>query len=85
LVDIGTELFAMASSCAYAHQLYTERDNSDDQTPIWLAGTFCTMSRRRIEDLFDKLGDDHSRELKLAKSVLDGDLRWLEEGVHTDY
>lgn len=80
LMEIGTELFAMSSTCSYA--LLKMSKMGDDETPKYLADVFCLASRRKIERLFDELSDnDDDKSVKLAKSVLNGDLQWMEEGV----
>jgi hypothetical protein len=84
LVNIGTELFAMSATCSYAIQKIKDEPELD-QTPKYLADVFCLASRRRIEAEFERLDDnDDAKNLKLAKSVLKGDVSWLEDGViHT--
>ena len=79
LMEIGTELFAMATTCSYAHRLREERG---DKTPIELAGVFCLQARRRVEALFHDLAhNDDPEENSLSKAVLKGELKWLEEGI----
>jgi len=80
LMEIGTELFAMASTCSYA-KLKMD-DDPGDTTPKYLADVFCLNAKRKIARLFDDLTDnDDEKENKLAKSVLKGDLQWLEKGI----
>jgi len=79
LMEIGTELFAMAATCSYAVSL--EKSRQDD-SPILLADYFCREAARRIEDHFRLLGNNDERMMNvLAKRVLAGDAKWLEEGV----
>jgi alkylation response protein AidB-like acyl-CoA dehydrogenase len=80
LMEIGTELFAMSTTCSYAKLKMDE--NHSDLTPQYLADVFCLNARRKIDRLFDDLTDnDDKKENKLAKSVLNGELKWLEEGI----
>ncbi len=80
LMEIGTELFAMAATCSYAHSLWN--NNKDDQSAIELAKHFCLLSRRRIAGHFDALSDNDDRSgNKVADRVLNGDCRWLEQGI----
>ncbi|HEY5715230.1 MAG TPA: acyl-CoA dehydrogenase [Psychromonas sp.] len=80
LMEIGTELFVMATTCSYAKLKMDE--NPDDMTPKYLADIFCLNGKRKIARLFDDLTDnDDKKENKLAKSVLKGDLKWLEKGI----
>ncbi|MCP4326767.1 MAG: DNA polymerase II [Alteromonadales bacterium] len=80
LMEIGTELFAMSATCSYAKSKLDVKP--DDLTPQYLADVFCLNSKRKVDRLFDELtnNDDH-KENKLAKSVLNGEMKWLEEGV----
>ncbi|HEY0637963.1 MAG TPA: acyl-CoA dehydrogenase family protein [Pseudonocardiaceae bacterium] len=78
IVDIGAELFAIVASCVRADQLRAEHGDS----PVELAGVFCEQSRRRVEELFDRLWDNTDGDDRaLAKAVLAGRHTWLEDGV----
>ncbi|NGX43216.1 MAG: putative acyl-CoA dehydrogenase FadE10 [Chlamydiae bacterium] len=80
LMEIGTELFAMAATCSYAASLHKEKP--EDRTPIQLADYFCNMAKRRIKQHFRTLADNDDRQAnKLAKSVMNDELKWLEEGI----
>ena len=81
LVDIGAELFAMASALAYADTIGRERPERRTEAKE-LAELFCTQARQRVETLFRELWsnvDDANRSA--AARVLDGRYLWLEEGV----
>jgi len=81
LVDIGAELFAMASALAYADTIGRERPERRTEAQE-LAELFCTQARQRVETLFRELWsnvDDANRSA--AARVLDGRYLWLEEGV----
>jgi alkylation response protein AidB-like acyl-CoA dehydrogenase len=76
IVDIGAELFAMTAACVRA-----QRERADDSA-VELADAFCRQARVRADQLFDELwrnADDTDRTL--ARDVLDGRYRWLEEGI----
>jgi len=80
LMDIGTELFAMSATCAYAEAM-AERDGESGD-PWMLADTFCRRARVRIgTHLRTPSGRDQRRANTLAEAVLDGRLQWLEEGI----
>jgi len=83
-VDVGAELYAMAASVAMAHA--QARRTPGDATPLELADLFCRNARRRVERAFHAVDDnDDVAGYALARSVLDGKMTWLEEGVfHTD-
>jgi alkylation response protein AidB-like acyl-CoA dehydrogenase len=81
LVDIGAELFAMASAVAYADTIGRERPERRAEA-LELAELFCTQAKQRVETLFHELWnnvDDANRSA--AARVLDGRYRWLEEGI----
>jgi len=81
LVDIGAELFAMASAVAYADTIGRERPERRTEAQE-LAELFCTQAKQRVETLFHELWnnvDDANRSA--AARVLDGRYRWLEEGI----
>ncbi|MGW0774949.1 acyl-CoA dehydrogenase family protein [Streptomyces sp. NPDC002835] len=77
IVDIGAELYAMSASCAYAEAL---TDHGD--TPAQLADAFCSQSRQRVTELFERLTHNtDAGDRGLARQVLDARFTWLEEGV----
>lgn len=80
LMEIGTELFAISATCSFATSKLQQ--NPEDLTPQYLADVFSLNSKRKIDRLFDELSNnDDNKEKKLAKSVLQGELKWLEQGV----
>jgi alkylation response protein AidB-like acyl-CoA dehydrogenase len=79
-VDVATELYAMSASVVMAHSMV--KKNAADRTPVELADLFCRNARRRIERSFQAVSDnDDDMGYRTAKSVLEGKLIWLEEGV----
>ncbi len=80
LVEIGTELFAIATSCSRARQLMDKR--SEGQSPVVVADLFCIGARHRIESYFKALfHNEDSLYTQMSKSIMDGKLTWLEEGT----
>lgn len=78
LMEIGTELFAMAATCSYALSL---RD-AQGQYPVELADFFCTTAQRRIEDNFKALHSNDDRKAnEIAKKTIEKDFRWLENNI----
>ncbi|HSL71770.1 MAG TPA: acyl-CoA dehydrogenase family protein [Longimicrobiales bacterium] len=76
LVDVGAELFAMAATCARAHQLV---ERGGDRSALVLADVFCRGARRRVKQLFrDVFDNDDQRDYRLAQNVLSGQYEWLE-------
>jgi alkylation response protein AidB-like acyl-CoA dehydrogenase len=81
VVDIGAELFAIASTVCYAEKIGRETPARKAEA-IELAHLFCTMARRRAENLFAELFDnDDDARYKAAQNLLKGRYAWLEEGV----
>jgi hypothetical protein len=81
IVDIGAELFAMAASCSRAQMMRTgEPDHG--QAAFQLAETFCAQARMRVDERFNQLWDNADDvDRRLARSVMSGELTWLEAGV----
>lgn len=80
LMEIGTDLFAMTATCAYALQLAGRKGN--DNTPIALAEAFCAQARERIDDHFYHVGHNiDRRNNRVAGRVLSGEMKWLEDGI----
>jgi alkylation response protein AidB-like acyl-CoA dehydrogenase len=81
IVDIGAELFAMASAVVYANTIKAERPERGESA-FELAELFCTQAQRRIGQLFHELrSNDDAHNYKAAQNVLDGRYSWLEEGI----
>ncbi|MDA0578017.1 MAG: acyl-CoA dehydrogenase, partial [Verrucomicrobia bacterium] len=81
LVDIGTELFAIAATCSHAQAMLV-----GGKTPtadvLALADLFCRDARLRIEESFRTgCNNNDRRRYRLARDVLDGKYAWLEEGI----
>src|SRR3954467_15607986 len=75
IVDIGAELFAVASAAVYAKTLGTDEAAE-------LADVFCKQARRRVDALFSELwSNDDTDNYALAQRILSGDHTWLEEGI----
>ena len=78
-VDIGVDLFVMASTLSYADHLVAT--NPADQSPQELADLFCREARRRIEGNFRAVKSNFNRSYnKVAGLLMDGKLDWLAEG-----
>lgn len=85
LIDIGTDLFAMAATCSYAISLQgktTESGSTIDGSSLELADYFCALARRRIEDnLYNLSNNDDKHANAIAKKTIEKSFRWLEDGV----
>jgi alkylation response protein AidB-like acyl-CoA dehydrogenase len=81
MVDIGAELFAIASAVVYAATIQREQPQRATEATE-LADLFARQARRRVEVLFDALfSNDDVAAYGLAQGVLDGRFTWLEDGV----
>jgi hypothetical protein len=81
IVDVGAELFAIASAVVYADTIRREQPARGDEARE-LADLFCRQARRRVDTLFDALfANDDVQGYELAQGVLGGRYAWLEEGV----
>jgi hypothetical protein len=85
LVDIGVDLFAMSSSCAYAQELEragTGGASGGPGSPRQLADLFCLEATRRVRRNFKELWyNDDRPSYRVARDVLAGHGEWLESGV----
>ena len=83
LVEIGTELFAMAASCSKA--LALEKQNPGDSGPRELADLFCRQARIRIHNYFCGIcWNTDLKDKKAADKAMDGGYEWLEKGIVVD-
>ena len=72
IVDIGAELYAIASAVVYAQTLKTDDPTNAAQYEE-LADLFCTQARRRVDRLFHDLWfNDDADNYDAAMKVLDG-------------
>jgi hypothetical protein len=83
LVEVGTELFAMAASCAKV--LALEKAEPGNSGPRELADLFCRQARIRIRNHF--MGVCWNTDLKDSKAALkamENGYDWLEKGILPD-
>jgi alkylation response protein AidB-like acyl-CoA dehydrogenase len=81
IVDIGAELFAIASACVYAQTKMAE-DPANKAGYEELAALFCLQARRRVDTLFHALwANDDSDNATAARKVLEGRYRFFESDV----
>lgn len=79
VVDIGTELFAVACACSRARHL-AEREGKPEA--MELADAYARIARRRVAARFKALWRNDDRHFyRLSKAVMDGRYAWQEEGV----
>ncbi len=80
-VDIGTDLYAMASSLAYADALLAQ--NPENKSIQDVVNLFCHIARKRIETNFKAVNGNHDYlGDKVAKGYLEGQYDWMTDGVY---
>ena len=81
VVDIGAELFAIASAVVYANTIKSEHPERAEGA-FELADLFCKQARRRVDELFTALWqNDDVDNYDTAVKVLEGRYTWMEEGI----
>ena len=77
IVDIGTDLFAMAAAISYATML--AKKGGDTKNAIDLADVFCREARMRIDANFHNLFTDHDdAAYQLGQHLLKGEFDWFK-------
>lgn len=80
-VDIGTDLFAMAATLAYAEALLPRTENQAELQD--LANLFCLDARVRIAQNFKAVKSNHNRMYsRVAGHAMDGKYQWLCTDVY---
>ncbi|HVS32533.1 MAG TPA: acyl-CoA dehydrogenase family protein [Thermoanaerobaculia bacterium] len=75
IVDIGTDLFAMAATISYATMLAKQ----GQKNAVDLADVFCHEARKRIEQNFSTLFDDYDEKAyRVVQNLMKGEYEWLE-------
>jgi alkylation response protein AidB-like acyl-CoA dehydrogenase len=78
VIDIGTDLFAIAAVCSYT-QLQVKNGNKN---AVQLGDSFCQDAKKRIEALFKEgTGNNDKQQLKIAKGILAKEYEWLENEI----
>jgi hypothetical protein len=81
IVDIGAELFAIASAVVYADTLKNDKPEQGEDAYA-LADLFAKQARRRADELFAQLfHNDDVDNYAIAQDVLSGRFTWIEEGI----
>jgi alkylation response protein AidB-like acyl-CoA dehydrogenase len=75
IVDIGTDLFAMAATISYATMLAKK----GQENALELADLFCREARTRIDQNFRTLFDNYDElAYKVVQKMMKGEYEWLE-------
>jgi hypothetical protein len=75
IVDIGTDLFAMAATVSYATMLAKQ----GNKNALELADLFCREARKRVDQTFRVLFDDaDDLSYKIVQKMMKGEYEWLE-------
>jgi alkylation response protein AidB-like acyl-CoA dehydrogenase len=81
IVDIGGELFAIASTVVYADTVGREHPERKAEAQE-LGALFCAMAKRRADTMFHELwANDDDVRYSASQKLLDGRYTWLEEGI----
>lgn len=81
IVDIGSELYAIACAVVYAHTIAAEHPERAESARE-LADLFCRQARRRAEDLLGQLWhNDDTRQYEFTLELLKGRYLWFEDDV----
>jgi hypothetical protein len=81
IVDIGAELYAIASAVTYANTIKTQTPQRGVEAYA-LADLFCKQARGRADALFGELwSNNDDANYKAAQEVLAGRYKWIEEGL----
>ncbi|MEA2312839.1 MAG: hypothetical protein QOE28_2807, partial [Solirubrobacteraceae bacterium] len=81
IVDIGAELFAIASAVVYADTIKAEHPGRGDAA-FELADLFCKQARARVDQLFSELWSNVDDDnYGAAQQIVTGRYAWLEEGI----
>ena len=80
MVDIGTDLFAMATVCSYAD--YLAGVKKEKQNSVELADLFCHEARERIKRNFKENSCNHDRkQITIGKKLCAREYEWLENDI----
>lgn len=81
MVDIGTDLFAIAATCSYAAH-FARLPGGAQANAVDLADCFCRDARKRIQTAFhDNSSNNDRKTLSIARSVLAREFEWLENDI----
>ena len=81
IIDIGIEIFALATTVRYAQKL--QQDGAEEAAQaVDLADFFARQTRRNIDTLFHQLWhNDDARAARVCQDLLAGKHTWLERGI----
>ena len=81
IIDIGIEIFALATTVRYAQKL--QQDGAEEAAQaVDLADFFARQTRRNIDTLFHQLWhNDDARATRVGQDLLAGKHTWLERGI----
>ena len=80
IVDIGTELFAMAAACAYADHLLKKQEK--EANALDLADLFCRTASGRVDGLFrERRANCDAQGMSVARKLLARQYEWLENDI----
>lgn len=78
-VEVGTELFAISCTCAYAQKQY---EKTKDKGVLELADHFSVLARRRVQEQLRAIrNNDDDESNALSEKVMKGKYTFMEEGI----
>jgi len=81
-VDIGTDLFVMASVCSYASGIAGKKVAGEGASPVELADLFCCQAKARIAAQFRSVWNNNDKKAnKVAKNILSDRYEWMENEI----
>lgn len=81
-VDIGADLFVMASVCSYASGIAGKKSDNKGASPIELADLFCCQARARIAAQFRGVWNNNDKKAnRVAKNILSDKYEWMENEI----
>ena len=81
-VDVGTDLFVMASVCSYAAGIAGKKAAGEGASPIELADLFCCQARARMAEQFRSVWNNNDKLAnRVAKNILSDKYEWMENEI----
>ena len=78
VVDIGTELFTMSTTCSYAAML----KKKGQKNAVDLADSYCLEACKRIDATFkENCNNNDQANLKISKKILAKEFEWMENEI----
>ncbi|MBU0580388.1 MAG: DNA polymerase II, partial [Candidatus Margulisbacteria bacterium] len=81
LVDIAVELFAISATVSRALNMM-KNDKENAKAIYATAKTYIDLAKEKINSYFEQIYiNNDAKNYKYARKVLDGEMKWMEDGV----